>query len=467
MGSLTSCSLDPVIADEVGDLEITTIQDLQSMIDGSYTIMTKRYYWGRNMIVAGEIRADNTYSNGYSQRFPNWSKMNVEVDNRRVKDLFLYAYSTVANPNIILREALDITDGSPEDVNHLVGEAYAIRAMAHFDLMRLFGQTYLNGGTLGIGYKLEFKGEDNNLARATIEETKSQLYADINKAIEHLTLGKSSSYDTSKIRFNLDAAYALKSRIAIYFKDYDVIMGMASEIEDLINKYPITEAKDLVDYWAQETPGAASIFELAQSTTNNNGSAGIAYIYRGKNYGDVVAFKNIVSQAKFHDGDVRASHAMINNDSGEWRNIGKYPDESSAADNLKLFRVEEVVLNYAEALYGASLANETKALEYLNKIPQKRFIAANDVVLYLNLSGVALRDAILEERRKELLFEGFRLYDLARHGIEFGDIDVDSRNKHGVIKPGDYRLAFPIPRHEMDANRALGPEDQNPGYSAN
>lgn len=451
---MCSCSLDPIIADQ-GDTQIEDLSELRALMDGTYRNMVNYRYWGRNMILAGEVRSDNTFSNGKSNRYPNWSKMDLNDRNSRVENLFNYAYASIANPNIIINdENLNekVTSEQEADKNYIIGEAYSIRALVHFDLLRAFGQTYLNKGEdLGIAYMTKFKDDrGNNIPRETVQENKSQIYKDIETAIDFFQDAESSSYKGDKTRMSLDATYALKSRVGIYFKDYDYAKEGSQEI---IDKYPITAENELLSYWENSAPGPASIFELEQNSTDNQGQNNIGYIYRGLKLGDIEVFKTLYEDAEFNSSDVRFSDGMIRMDGNRLRNMGKYPaDDESGHDNIKVFRIEEIILNHAESLLLGTSPNKSEALEYLNSIPKNRGA---------NLYDVANIENILKERRKELLFEGFRLYDLARYNLDIKDMDPGTVNNHGHVEAGSYKFALPIPRHEIDANKET---KQNPGY---
>jgi hypothetical protein len=62
----------------------------------------------------------------------------------------------------------------------------------------------------------------------------------------------------------------------------------------------------------------------------------------------------------------------------------------------------------------------------------------------------ALLDAILQERRVEFAFEGFRFMDLRRHGKAQALLGISAE-----------KLVWPLPQYEMDVNKNLV---QNPGY---
>jgi len=109
-----------------------------------------------------------------------------------------------------------------------------------------------------------------------------------------------------------------------------------------------------------------------------------------------------------------------------------------------------VILNYAEALFELSDAN---ALTVLNQIP-----AARNATPYAAIS----KANILNERRKELCFEGFRFDDLARTGANIPLVSPFQQT-HGGVAYGSYKYAFPIPLVELNANSSM---IQNFGYSS-
>jgi hypothetical protein len=143
-----------------------------------------------------------------------------------------------------------------------------------------------------------------------------------------------------------------------------------------------------------------------------------------------------------HDGTIEANENKL-------RNYGKWA-ALDYSNEVILFRYEEVILNYAEALFELSDAN---ALTVLNQIP-----AARNATPYAAIS----KANILNERRKELCFEGFRFDDLARTGSNIPLVDP-FKQTHGGPAYGNYKYAFPIPLIELNANSNMV---QNFGYSS-
>lgn len=68
---------------------------------------------------------------------------------------------------------------------------------------------------------------------------------------------------------------------------------------------------------------------------------------------------------------------------------------------------------------------------------------------------------MLLERRKELSFEGFRLWDLFRNGLPVMKVDANQTFTGTQVTVGESRIAFPIPVAELNANSNMV---QNAGY---
>lgn len=147
----------------------------------------------------------------------------------------------------------------------------------------------------------------------------------------------------------------------------DVVIE-ASEAIIESGEFAVIDADNFAKSFSKDAKCAINkLFEIAASDTDNNGINGLHYIYNEGNYGDVNALDNVANL--FEAGDVRGSDEMLAVDGDDYlRNIGKYPEEDYT-NNIALFRYEEVVLNYAEALLATDPAT---SLIYLNMIPAKR-----------------------------------------------------------------------------------------------
>ena len=148
----------------------------------------------------------------------------------------------------------------------------------------------------------------------------------------------------------------------------------------------------------------------------------------------------------------------------KWRNVttsGAGGSSNSFSDvDEPLFRLPEMYLIYAEALLRSGSPANATALGYINAIRTRAYggsLAGNITLPQLTLSF------ILDERARELYWEGFRRTDLIRYGLFTSGTYLWPFK--GGVKAGasvaDYRNIYPIP----DQDRAVNPNlVQNPGY---
>lgn len=445
-GFLFSCSednLEPTLAQSKAvETSINTVEDIQGILYGAFNRMTSSTYYGRDFIIYDEVRSDNTFSNGNSGRFVTVASMDLGNNDAYVSGTWSQIYAVVASANIVI--GAEDLEGDATEINHIKGQAYAIRAMAHFDLLRLFGQQHVVGGdaNLGVPYITEYKSGDLLPVRNSVSEVKSNVFSDIETA---LTMMSPALNDPSAQTLTTHAVNALKARVSVYFGEWS---DAKSACEEVINsgEFEIIPAASFSSIWNTDSP-VNSIFELAYSGTDNANINGLQYIYRGTSYGDIEVLQDLADL--FETNDVRGFiNGMLGYEDTKLRNMGKYPS-TDYSDDIFIFRYEEVILNYAEALYELS---DPDALTWLNLIPAER-----NASLY---SGIT-KDSILLERRKELCFEGFRFTDLARTGSNIPLVD-QFKQSHGGPEYGSYKYAFPIPRVELNANSNMV---QNYGYS--
>ena len=439
---ISSCSkdfLEPTIStDKSLEDNINTVDDLNAVMLGAYERLSQTGFYGRDVIVHATTRSDDGYSNGNSGRFVSSAQFDYQATDGDPSSMWNDGYETIANTNIIIN-AVTSDDGSAE-VNHVKGEAYAVRALAHMELLKYFGQQWA-GGTLGIPYITEYLG-DLEPARNTITEVWTNIESDLNMARSLM----SESLNDGPVRMTTYGVAAIQSRYYLYAQKWSEAITAA---EYVINsgQFSLADAASYAGSFVG-TGGSTSVFELAYNSADNLGINGLNYIINSANYGDVVATQNLYDL--YEIGDVRKS--LFDFDVfglGAYRCVGKYPSPTWD-DNVRVARYAEVVLNYAEALFQSGLA--AAALVELNKTT--------------NLAGAtpfasATIDNILLERRRELSFEGFRFHDLMRNGRSILKVDANQTFAGTEVAPGESRIAFPIPEVEMNANSNMV---QNTGY---
>ncbi len=438
----TTDDLDPTLSEnKETDEAITSVDNLYSLVSGLYDILTESEYYGRDLIAVNEVRSDNCFSNGNSGRFTTQSTFLYSSSNDFIWD---NAYNVIANCNIVINQDLSTLEGDSDYGSYLQGQALIIRALANYDLLKTYGQQHADGD-LGVPIITEYNSDDLYPSRNTIEEVKDAIYSDLETAFDMMD----ASYDSSNVYVGKYVAKALESRVAIYFEDWTRALEASEEV---INSglYSVIDADSYVSSWSSDG-GDNVLFELAFSSTDNLSSNSLAYIYRyasdddDDGYGDVQAMSDVVDL--YDEDDVRLGILGYQLDGTVLRNMNKFPDTSTGTDNIPLFRYEEVILNYAEAL----LETGEDAVSALNMIALNRGIDA-----YTSVT----KDDILLERRRELIFEGFRFDDMMRT-----ESDVNYYNSNetltGTLTYPNNLFAYPITDDEIDANSNMV---QNDGY---
>ncbi len=394
---------------------------------------------------------------------------------------------TLNATNRIITAAAGITPEAGEEAqyNEILGQALAIRAYAHFQLISYFSTDYTDNNALG-SILIDFvPTTDQSLPR----NTNGEIFAVIN---DDLTRAKNLiSTEAATTFISKDFVTALQARIAAYTQDYTTANTLATE---LMGKYPLATRAEYVDVF-KDSSNVGIIFKLErtinddhdrQATTGSGFGAG----WVGANFAFVDG--TLDGSPYFEAGrslfnlldptDVRYD-VLINETSvisADYQNaadfatedilvVGKYPgSEKPLLNDLKVFRVAEMLLIKAEALADAGningAANSTAAL--IKQLRDARF--GSDQPLPNYASATEAFGAILDERRIELAFEGHRWKDLKRmgvrgnRGIARDPLDC-AVNNACTLEATDFRFTMPIPITELNANAAIRGQ-QNPGY---
>jgi len=461
---IVSCGesdLEPTLAlDKDLNSGINSADDLAFVLNSAYDRMTATSYYGRDQIVMGDVRTDNAYSNQNSGRFLN-SNMDY---NPNGAGPWSTVYGVIAITNIVINADTSNLTGSASQITHIQGQAHALRALAHFDLLEAYGQHFITGqggaNALGVPYIKTYKDPANlEPARATVVSNIGDIAADLTSAISMMN----DSFNSSTSYMSKAGAYAILARATLYAGSADPGLYATA---DAAAKWVIANSGASPAIGAGFAASFAtdnasnSIFELAFSGTDNNSINGIANILRGPTYGDVRILTGDGPNPDLLDiydvDDVRAASDMIGIAEGYPSMLGKFPT-MNGSDNVTLFRVEEMHLIAAETSFRAG--NAADALTYLNNIPAIRGLGAD---YYASAS----LENILLERRKEFAFEGLRWYDLTRMGMDMPLIDSmkqmnDDKTPGSPPTFGSYNYAYPISLSERNANPNMV---QNYGY---
>lgn len=463
--SCNNIELDPSQEDAVSIEDgIVDLISANAAVDGMYDLLYRRDYYGRELMVTPEIMADNILvSPANSGRYLTQYQYSIIPANGSVTNVWDNLYKNINAANTVLFYANTLTGTTQEQLDELNGHAFAIRAMAHFDLVRTYAFPYStteasaatgangNGGHLGVPLLTEFDSSDPK-PRSTVAEVYIQIINDLNSAIQLLP---STPYSNSS-KFNVTAAKALLARVYLYKEDYPMAYTTALEVINDGNYFLTSNSDYIANDWSGTLSSNEGLLQLPASANDSNGfdSLGSIYIDEGDDgnggYGDLIPTADI--KDLYTATDVRRNW---------FRNIGgvdfnfKFPN--SFTNDIPLIRLSEMYLIVAEAV-----ANNAGSLivgqDALTQIIQRADPSAPSVTS----SGNDLLVQTLNERRKELAFEGHRMYDIVRNKLDVIRIDLATPSTISTINYPDYRMIWPIPEDEIIANDNIN--ENNNGY---
>lgn len=429
------------------EFALATEADLQVALRGAYAGLKSTALYGRSLMVLGDMMADNTYQSALNtNRYTNFNLYNYLVTDGDVAGLWNASYSVILRANNIISSP--IADNA--NIQQIKGEAYAIRALAYFNLVRYFGSPYTaDPSKLGVPiittYQADLKPE-----RAKIADVYTLINKDLTQAYTLMTKFTNSS------QFSKYSAKALQAKVYLAMGDKTNAKTAALDVITNSGFTAISSAAH-TGYWAGVAPRTdkvETLLEISFDAVANNAFDALSYIYlQSGNYGDMLCSSELYDL--FETADIRKSLYATGTRGGLASVfVNKYGSFTGDHSDTKVIRMSEMYLIAAEASYPSNTAD---ALKYVNEVTSRRGATA------IASSGSALLEDIITERRKELAFEGERYLDMQRLQRNI----ARSKNYPAAALSIDftnYRRVMPIPQGELDANPSIKSQ-QNPGWN--
>lgn len=464
----TSCGNDWLDRNPSTEVEtessIKQLSDIEFSLNGLYSTMQDPYAYSGRLVYYGDVTGDDMQAVSSTKRTGNYYDFKFTRDNGPSTHWSML-YTLIQGCNLILKNIDAIPYGDDEKAYHddLKGEALAIRGLALFDLTRIFGYPYTkdNGASLGVPIVKEFSTIESRPSRNSVAECYTAIIDDLKQSVPLL----STKFKKGKI--NRWAALTLLSRVYLYHGDDAEALACAEEAIAGAKKakYALWSNEEYPTAWGNDAsaskPGEV-LFEIVNLTTDSPGKESMGYLNSYNGYDDMCITASFYQLLKEDPKDVRLK--LLSFDKTYYAYVNKYQPqegENITDANIPLIRLSEAYLNAAEA--AVKVGDHDKAVEYLNPIVERANPARSVVGETLTL------DDVLLERRKELVAEGHRMYDVIRNGMTVKRIAVTdkaiSKTKHNTSHMeydwNFYRIILPIPKGEMNANPNM---KQNPGY---
>lgn len=449
---VTACAdlvLDPQ-ASVSNDAYFQTMSDFRAAIVGVYDEMTNDDYYGRSLHLMSDIMGEDVKQNSSANRYQEFADFEglPRSGHNYEEDLWESGWEVINMLNMLINADFEPRSALQAEYNQILGEAYALRGLVYFDMVKMYAQHYtFTGGGSHPGVPLVLESDVNNLpTRATVGEIYAQIVSDLSQGISLMTQVRNGPY-----MMTANGARALLSRIYLYMEDYTNAVAMADAV---INSgaYSLVTGQAYVDQFV--TGGSSeAIFELQYTDVDNEGSDCLGCMYSATGYGDYLPARDLLDL--IDPADIRMQMFVVDpllTGIYASHRVNKWPTPQQT-DNVPVIRLSEVYLNRAEA--NAQLGNDGLAQADLNTIRQRGLATAPAVTA----TGQALIDEILVERRIELGYEGHRIHDLMRNQQDVVRVDVTG-DVASMAYPCQYCI-LPIPEWEVDANPNIA---QNPGY---
>lgn len=362
------------------------------------------------------------------------------ADNSNFASAWGGIYKAINQINLVVHKVPVLNDPllTEANKNQLLGEALFFRALAYFDLVRIWG---------GVPLKLtptENLNQPLGIPRSSVAETYAQIEADLTRAGTLL-----NTTGTNRIRASKTSVQALLSRLYLYQKKWTEAEQSAGL---LIGNTNYELLRPFTAWFKGDLGTKESILEIAYTSQNPNGLRGaFQHQTKGGSYSlaPKAATANLLNDPATGGGPA-GRRALVGSitQAGTTVWYGDLYFRSPATDPIYLLRIAEQYLIRAEArVYKNNLGG---ALTDINEVRGRANLVAFNAANFDINNPQALLLAIEEERRFEFLWEGDRWPDLVRTG-----------RAKDVFQIEDYKLLFPIPLDEV----VIGGLGQNARYN--
>jgi len=449
-----------------------TEEGFYEALNGIYTRCAQPDLYGGEFTVGfPEVMAQN-YSNSIYD-YTRYTKTSIfdftDPDFKSRKDnAWKAAYSSITNCNLILKNIDNKKNIFNTGIYEIVkGEALALRAYIHFDILRFFAYSYATGKTQSaIPYVNTYSNKVTPLS--TVDETITKILADLNEAktllvktdpivLPTYVVGYPNDEDATedansnlflqnrRHRLNYYAVCGALARVYLYKEDYSNALSNALEVINA-NKFPWTDPsallepdtklKDRIMYnelifgWYAQSQKTLLLNRFGSTETGQY----IGY--------DPARSLYEVASVGAEDYRFKAWFTQVTNQEGPCYEIQKYMREDKDAENLHYLmmpglRLSEMYYIAAESSYPT---NSAKAWDFLNTV---RFHRGIGTPLNQN-SATDFISELLKEYAKETYAEGQIFYNYKR-------LNKNITSQTNVIYPASPAIYIvPLPDAEIE-----------------
>ena len=436
------------------DEMLATNEGVEDALYGVYAKLRNTTLYGQEMYFSSlEIMSQTLYCYGNTGVT---ALGQYDYNNTSVKNVFAMVwndmYNNISNVNSVLNAPL-VEGATAYPANIYKGEALALRAMMHFDLMRLFAeQITVNPNAKGIPYATEFSLKTPDFE--TLAENYNHVLADLQEA--ELLLADEGEYENTtsfmsdrQIHLNLHAVRALMARVYLTKGDKDKALEYAEKVIAQSGRQLKTKTEVINDV-AGVLSKKECLFGVYFSGFYTQVSAKLQ---------QTVSYSSLDLRTDFMEMyekgvsglDFRTTAYFTSVDLGgtaKYR-LSKFTDIYDLQNNasarptdliqgINMIRLPEMYYIAAECLLDRDYQ---KALDYFNAVVTNRGLDA--------LSGAGeetlTQEVINTERYKEMIGEGQTFFNMKRQNLS-----IPSYDNSVTYRPEDGIYVVPIPDSEYE-----------------
>ncbi len=416
---------------------LKTEADLIAFSSGIYTLLGDADFYGGRQQVMSELLGDHYLGNRFTGDYSEIYRRQNSFFGGTRDAYYKKAYRVILDANIVLRK-LGLATAAKD---RLEGEAKFFRAIAHFELVRMFAQPWgysPDNNHLGVPLRTEFSLTSAN--RATVAEVYNQVILDLQAAENLLPDAPTGTKYTNATKW---AAKAFLAKVYFQQNNFEKAYQYANEVLGS-NKFPMDNLYSKRFSQGLSTEGILVIAD--QQTPQYNPGADL----RG-NFRSDLGIPGFTFTSQFYTAatakaaDVRKAW-YSNTLQTDYNVLTKY---NSNFFDLQIVHITEIKLIRAEAGAETGGANLAVAITDINDILTRAYGGTS-----FNLPPTATAALVISnaraERELEMVGEGNRLQEIKRIGARSG-INVDRRGS--VWNCPGFILQFP--KGELDANTSF------------
>ncbi len=424
--------------------------EVEEYVNAVYGNLQFNGVYGLYIPAIAEIPSDNTFDEvpaNDNGAYGQLDEFNPTASNDIIEAIWKDSYSGIQKANVVLNRINDVPYASDATKQSRIGEMEFIRALHYFNLVRIYGAVPL------VTKETTDPNEYFGQGRTPQAEVYAQIIKDLTDAITRLP-----DATTQQGRVIKTAAQTLLAKVYLTQGNYE---QAKINLQTVISSGKHSLLTTPASVFLLTNENNAEIIFAVQFATGINGNA------EGSTMAQQFSPSGSVSGAKGHNLPTKSLYSLyVAQDlrKGIYLDVTKAGIPFTKKLTLPTSVITDggsdvVVLRYADVLLMvAEVENELKnfasAATYLNLVRTRAGVSETTAT-----TQEELRNAIVLERRLELIGEGHRWFDLLRTGQAITVMNQWFKDNNKLITIDAHHLVMPIPQSQINTDLSIKQND--------